>query len=238
MIAAGANFALHYQFLQGNPRRYFQDREFRFYLFAILMTTAGVALFLRTGTYEAWTDSVRYAVFQVSSILTTTGYTTADYEQWPLVVQYILFALMFFGGCAGSTGGSVKCIRILLLLKQAYKEIYRLIHPQAVATIKLGKKTVPPDVMESVLGFTLVYVGIFVGASLLMSWLGLDFKSALASVGACIGNVGPGLGIVGPTKTYLAIVPAGKWILILCMIMGRLEIFTLLILFLPQFWKK
>jgi trk system potassium uptake protein TrkH len=238
MIAAGANFALHYQLLQGNPGRYFQDREFRFYLFAILMTTAGVAILLRTGTYEGWTDSVRYAVFQVSSILTTTGYTTADYEQWPLVVQYTLFCLMFFGGCAGSTGGSVKCIRILLLLKQAYKEIYRLIHPQAVATIKLGKKTVPPDVMESVLGFSLVYVGIFVGASLLMSWLGLDFKSALASVGACIGNVGPGLGIVGPTKTYLSIVPTGKWILILCMIMGRLEIFTLLILFLPQFWKK
>jgi trk system potassium uptake protein TrkH len=238
MIAAGANFALHYQLLQGNPRRYFQDREFRFYLFAILMTTAGVAVLLRTGTYEAWAASVRYAVFQVSSILTTTGYTTADYERWPLVVQYILFALMFFGGCAGSTGGSVKCIRILLLLKQAYKEIYRLIHPQAVATIKLGKKTVPPDVMESVLGFSLVYLGIFVVASLVMSWLGLDFKSALASVGACIGNVGPGLGIVGPTKTYLSIVPTGKWILILCMILGRLEIFTLLILFLPQFWKK
>jgi trk system potassium uptake protein TrkH len=238
MLAAGANFALHYQLLQGNPRRYFQDTEFRFYLFAILMTTAGVALLLRTNTLEAWTDSVRYAVFQVTSILTTTGYTTADYEQWPLAVQYTLFALMFFGGCAGSTGGSVKCIRILLLLKQAYKEIYRLIHPQAVATIKLGKKTVPPDVMESVLAFSLVYVGIFVGATLLMSWLGLDFKSALASVGACIGNVGPGLGIVGPTKTYLPIVPTGKWILILCMIMGRLEIFTLLILFLPQFWKK
>ncbi len=169
---------------------------------------------------------------------TTTGYITADYEQWPLAVQYILFALMFFGGCAGSTGGSVKCIRILLLLKQAYKEIYGLIHPHAVSTIKLGKKTVPPDVMESVLGFSLVYLGIFVVASLLMSWLGLDFKSALSSVAACIGNVGPGLGMVGPVKTYLPIVPTGKWILILCMILGRLEIFTLLILFLPQFWKK
>ena len=132
----------------------------------------------------------------------------------------------------------MKCIRILLLLKQAYKEIYRLIHPHAVSTIKLGKKTVPPDVMESVLGFSLVYLGIFMVASLLMSWLGLDFKSALASVAACIGNVGPGLGVVGPVKTYLAIVPAGKWILIVCMILGRLEIFTLLILFLPQFWKK
>jgi trk system potassium uptake protein TrkH len=238
MLAAGANFALHYQLLLGNPRRYLQDTEFRFYLFSILTVTAGVAFLLRTGTYEAWTDSLRYAAFQVTSILTTTGYTTADYEQWPLAVQYILFALMFFGGCAGSTGGSMKCIRILLLLKQAYKEIYGLIHPQAVSAIKLGKKTVPPEVMESVLGFSLVYAGIFVIASLLMSCLGLDFKSALCSVAACIGNVGPGLGVVGPAKTYLPIVPTGKWILILCMILGRLEIFTLLILFLPQFWKK
>jgi trk system potassium uptake protein TrkH len=238
MIAAGANFALHYQFLLGNPRRYFQDTEFRFYLFSILLITGGLVLLLWGGTYGAWTTSFRYAVFQVTSILTTTGYITADYEQWPLVVQYILFALMFFGGCAGSTGGSVKCIRVLLLFKQAYKEVYCLIHPQAVSTIKLGKKTVPPDVMESVLGFSLVYVGIFVFASMLMSWLGLDFQSALASVAACIGNVGPGLGIVGPVKNYLPIVPTGKWILILCMILGRLEIFTLLILFLPQFWKK
>lgn len=238
MFVAGANFALHYQLLRGNPRRYLQDPEFRFYLFSILFITGGVSLLLWGGSYDTGTASFRYAVFQVVSILTTTGYVTADYEQWSLAVQYILFALMFFGGCAGSTGGSVKCIRILLLLKQAYKEIYRLIHPHAVSTIKLGKKTVPPDVMESVLGFSLVYLGIFVVASLLMSWLGLDFKSALSSVAACIGNVGPGLGMVGPVKTYLPIVPTGKWILILCMILGRLEIFTLLILFLPQFWKK
>ena len=238
MFAAGANFALHYQLLQGHPRRYLQDTEFRFYLFSTLFITGAVALILWRGSYDTGTASFRYAVFQVTSILTTTGYITADYEQWPLVVQYILFALMFFGGCAGSTGGSVKCIRILLLLKQAYKEIYCLIHPHAVSTIKLGKKTVPPEVMESVLSFSLVYLGIFVVASLLMSWLGLDFKSALASVAACIGNVGPGLGVVGPVKTYLPIVPTGKWILILCMILGRLEIFTLLILFFPQFWKK
>lgn len=238
MFAAGANFALHYQLLRGNPGRYLQDPEFRFYLFSILFITGGVSLLLWGGSYDTGTASFRYAVFQVVSILTTTGYVTADYEQWSLAVQYILFALMFFGGCAGSTGGSVKCIRILLLLKQAYKEIYCLIHPHAVSTIKLGKKTVPPEVMESVLSFSLVYLGIFVIASLLMSWLGLDFKSALSSVAACIGNVGPGLGMVGPVKTYLPIVSTGKWILILCMILGRLEIFTLLILFLPQFWKK
>jgi trk/ktr system potassium uptake protein len=238
MFVAGTNFALHYQLLLGNPRRYLQDTEFRFYLFSVLIATAVVFLLVWGDTYEAWTDSLRFAVFQVTSILTTTGYITADYEQWPLAVQYVLFALMFFGGCAGSTGGSVKCIRVLLLFKQAYKEIYRLIHPQAVAPVKIGKKTVPPDVMDSVLAFSLAYAGIFVVASLGMSELGLDFQSALASVAACIGNVGPGLGLVGPTKTYFPVVSTGKWILTFCMILGRLEIFTLLILFLPAFWKK
>ncbi len=238
MIAAGANFALHYQLLLGRPRRYLEDPEFRFYFAVIAVLTVCLAVLLRGGVYERFTASFRYAVFQVTSILTTTGYVTCDYEQWPLAAQYILFALMFFGGCAGSTGGSVKCIRILLLLKQARKEISSLIHPHAVFTIKVGKKSVPPAVMEGVLGFSLVYMCIFVVASLLMSWLGLDFKSALASVAACIGNVGPGLGIVGPVKTYFPIVSAGKWILMLCMILGRLEIFTLLILFVPQFWKK
>jgi trk system potassium uptake protein TrkH len=238
MVVAGANFALHYRLLLGDPLCYAKDSEFRFYLLSILIATGLSVVFLWGTTYESLGTSFRYAVFQVSSLLTTTGYVTADYEQWPLAVQYILFALLFFGGCAGSTGGSVKCVRILLLWKQAYKEIYRLIHPQAVSTIRLGRKTVPADVMESVLAFSLVYLGIFVVASLLMSCLGLDFKSALASVGACLGNVGPGLGAVGPVKTYLPIVAAGKWVLILCMILGRLEIFTLLILFLPQFWRK
>ena len=238
MVVAGANFALHYQLLLGRPRRYLRDPEFRFYLLSILGFTLVTTLLLRANTLTAWGESLRHAVFQVVSILTTTGYTTADYERWPLAVQYILFALMFFGGCAGSTGGSVKCIRILLLLKQAYREIYRLIHPRAVSAIKIGQKTVSSEVMESVLGFTLVYFMIFAGGSLLMSGLGLDFKSAVSSVAACIGNVGPGLGVVGPTKTYVSIAPAGKWILILCMLFGRLEVFTLLILFVPQFWRK
>ncbi len=238
MFIAGANFALHYQLLLGRTRHYFQDPEFRFYLFSVLIISMLVACLLRISTHEAWSISLRDAFFQVVSILTTTGYITADYEQWSLLLQFLLFTLMFFGGCAGSTGGGVKCIRILLLIKQANKEINRLIHPQAISTIKLGKKTIPLGVMEGVLGFFLVYVGIFILGSLLMSLLGMDFQSAIASVAACIGNIGPGLGAVGPVKNYFSIDPAGKWILILCMIFGRLEIFTLLILFTPQFWKK
>ncbi len=238
MMIAGANFALHYLFLKGRSRRYYQDPEFRFYLFTILGVTLVMTLLLRSGTYTSWSLSLRDSVFQVVSILTTTGYTTADYEQWSLAAQFILFALMFFGGCAGSTGGSIKCIRILLLLKHAYREIYHLIHPHAISTIKLGKKSVPANVMDSVLAFFLLYMGIFFVATLLLSLLGLDFQSAMSAVAASIGNVGPGLGAVGPTHTYAAIVPAGKWILIACMLLGRLELFTLLVLLLPEFWKK
>jgi len=238
MFIAGANFSLHYQLLSGKPNRYFRDPEFRFYLSSIVIIGLVLTLLLRFSVHGGWAISLREAFFQVVSIITTTGYVTADYETWPLFLQYLIFVLMFFGGCAGSTGGGVKCIRILLLFKQAYKEIYRLIHPQAVSTIKLGKKTVSDEVMESVLGFFLIYVGILMIGSLAMSMLGLDFQSAIASVTACIGNIGPGLGVVGPAENYSSIVPAGKWILILCMIFGRLEIFTLLILFMPQFWKK
>lgn len=224
--------------MTGKSWPYFKDAEFRFYIFTILVigTVIGVLIWLQTP--ESVTGAVRLSFFQVVSILTTTGYTTVDYEQWSLLVQFILFALMFYGGCGGSTGGSIKCVRILLLLKQAYKEVYQLIHPRAISAIKLGKKTVPSNVMESVLAFFLLYVGIFLAATALMSFLGLDFQSALSSVAACIGNVGPGLGVVGPAETYHSIVPAGKWVLIGCMLLGRLEIFTLLVLFLPEFWKK
>ncbi len=238
MMIAGANFALHYLFLKGRSRRYLHDPEFRFYLFTILGITMVLTVLLRTETYATWSASLRYSFFQVVSILTTTGYTTADYEQWSRMAQFALFALMFFGGCAGSTGGSIKCIRILLLVKHAYKEIYHLIHPQAISPIKLGQESVPPDVMESVTAFFLLYVGIFLAASAFLSFLGLDFVSALSAAAASLGNVGPGLGAVGPSQTYSAIVPAGKWVLIACMLLGRLEIFTLLVLFLPEFWKK
>ena len=238
MFIAGANFALHYVFLTGKGRRYLQDAEFRFYLFAMLAITLLLAVLLRAETYSSVNTSVRFAAFQVVSIVTTTGYTTADYELWSLAVQFILFALMFFGGCAGSTGGSVKAVRILLLLKHMYREMYSLIHPHAVSPIKLGRTTVASEVVQSVLGFFLLYMSIFIGGTLFMSFLGLDFKSAMSAIAACLGNVGPGLGEVGPAQTYAAIASPGKWMLIFCMILGRLEIFTLFLLFVPEFWRR
>jgi len=238
MLIAGANFALHYLFLTGRSRRYVRDPEFRFYLFITVGVTLVITLLLRFETYPAWNSSLRSAAFQVVSILTTTGYTTADYEQWSRLAQFLLLTLMFVGGCAGSTAGSVKCVRILLLAKLAYREVYHLIHPHAISPIKLGRESVPPDVMESVTAFFLLYMGIFLAASTLLSFFGLDVPSALSAVAASLGNVGPGLGAVGPTHTYAAICPAGKWVLIACMLLGRLEIFTLLVLFVPEFWRK
>ena len=237
MLIGGTNFALHYTFLKGRPR-YFRNAEFRFYLFAILGLSLLVSVLLRFGTYASSTDSLRHAAFQVVSILTTTGYTTADYEQWSRAAQFILLALMFFGGCVGSTGGSLKCIRILLLVKYAYREIYRLIHPHAITPIKMGKKAVPPEVVDSMLSYLLLFMGAFLLAAFLLSLLGLDLVSAISAAAATLGNVGPGFGVVGPSHTYSAIVPAGKTVLIACMILGRLEIFTLLILFVPEFWRR
>jgi len=132
----------------------------------------------------------------------------------------------------------MKCVRMLLLLKQAYRAIYQLIHPNAIATIKMGRKTVSEEVVDGVLAFSILFLGIFVLSSILLSGLGLDFQSAMSSTVACLGNIGPGLGLVGPAKTYEPLAASAKWILVLCMVFGRLEIFTLLVLLVPEFWKK
>ncbi|UCD86195.1 MAG: TrkH family potassium uptake protein [Deltaproteobacteria bacterium] len=238
MLAAGTNFSLHYQFLKGEFSAFWRSAEFRFYIAVILTGITLITLNLRLGSHYDLSDSLRYASFQVSSIVTTTGYTTADFGSWPSLSQCLLLILMFVGGCAGSTGGSVKCLRNLLLLKQGYREIYRHIHPRAVVPIKLGGRVVPSEVMEGIWGFFLLYMFIFIVASIIMSVLGLDLISAIASVAASIGNVGPGLGSVGPSSNYADIPLIGKWVLTFCMLLGRLEIYTVIILLVPEFWRK
>jgi trk system potassium uptake protein TrkH len=145
---------------------------------------------------------------------------------------------MLVGGSAGSTGGGVKCVRIMLLMKQGYREFYRLIHPRAVLPVKLGRRTLSPGVMESVWGFFLLYLSIFMGATAAMFLLGLDLPTSLSSVLASLSNVGPGLGAVGPADNYSVMPFLGKWVLIFCMLTGRLEIYTVLILFVPEFWRR
>ena len=238
MFIAGANFTLHYKALHGNVKSLFKDREFLFYRGVILFSILAIATELRLYIYNSIFTALRYASFQVVSIATTTGFVTADYDTWPAFSKSVLLILMFIGGCAGSTGGAIKNIRVLLLIKQAYREFYKLIHPQAVSPIRLGDKIVSEDVMRNITGFFFLYIFIFIISSFIMTILGLDIVSAMASVAATLGNVGPGLGLVGPVQTYAFIPPLGKIVLTLCMLLGRLEIYTVLILVIPEFWRK
>lgn len=239
MFLAGCNFALHYLLLTKGPSAYWRNSEFRFYLILMIIIIALTTIALKlTGTYNSVIDSLRYGAFQIVSIITTTGYATANFGIWPFVFQFLILILMFFGGCAGSTGGSVKMIRIMLILKYAYRELYKLIHPKAFATVKLQGSVVQKDILESIASFFILFSGIFVFASLVMTLLGLDILTATSSVAASLGNIGPGLGAVGPDKNYYFIPDLGKVLLTLCMVFGRLEIYTILILFIPEFWKK
>jgi trk system potassium uptake protein TrkH len=238
MLLAGINFSLHYKLIKGDLRIFAKDPECRFFLILVAIFVAAVTLNIHGPVYDSLAKAFRYAFFQVGSIITTTGFVTADYGQWPSFSQNLLLLCMFLGGMAGSTGGGMKTMRIMLLAKHTYQEIFRIIHPHAVTTVKLGGKPVPADILSSIWGFFVLYLGLFVVAVLIMASLGLDFLSAFASVAACIFNVGPGLGLVGPVSNYLTIPLTGKWVLIFCMLLGRLEIYTVIVLLIPEYWRK
>jgi len=238
MFIAATNFSLHYAVTKGTFAHYWMDREFRFYVAVTLTSTAVVFVYLSAEIGGGWLERLEDASFQVVSIMTTTGFATADFDKWPSVCRYLLFLLMFVGGCAGSTGGGIKCIRFLVLYRYLQGELRRLIHPQAVVAVKIAKQTIPPAVVNHVLGMTLLYLGIFAIASGIMAGLGLDFLTSASSVAACLGNIGPGLAQVGPTSHYGEIPAAGKGLLIFCMLAGRLEIYTVFVLLFPEFWKK
>ncbi|MEW6425927.1 MAG: TrkH family potassium uptake protein [Bacillota bacterium] len=238
MILCGMNFALHYRaFRGGELRSYWKDPELKFYLGVLALGTLLVAAnLIKTGDYEI-NKAFRLALFQVSSIVTTTGFATADFGRWPAFSQMILFILMFIGGCAGSTGGAIKHIRVLILIKSASRQLTRLLHPQAVIPVRLGSQALSEEVVEAVQAFFFIYILIFIGAVMFLACLGLDLISALAAVAATLGNVGPGLGLVGPASNYASLPAAGKIALSMCMLIGRLEIYTVLVILSRRFWK-
>jgi len=238
MLVAGINFALHYQFLRGKPLVFWQDSECRFFLVTVMVLTAIVSFDVYGSVYKTIGQALRYGSFQVVSIITTTGYATADYEQWPFFSQLILLLCMIIGASAGSTGGGMKCLRVMLYFKYCYRELFSLIHPHAVAQIKIQGKPIPEDVMRSVLGFMGLYMGLFALSAVLLTGLGVDLITSIAAVAATLGNIGPGLGLVGPTDNFARIPYLGKWLLIWCMLLGRLEIYTVIILLVPEFWRK
>jgi len=216
MLLAGINFSLHYQMIRGKTLVFWQDSECRFFLGAVAILTLVVSLDVFRTVYDTLGDALRYGAFQVVSIVTTTGYATADYEQWPAMSQLILLLCMFLGASAGSTGGGMKCLRIMLCFKYCYRELFSLIHPHAVTRIKVGGKTVPDDVMRSILGFLALYVGLFAFSAVVLAGMGVDLTTAYAAVAACIGNIGPGFGAVGPVDNFAVIPVAGKWLLVWC----------------------
>jgi len=238
MLLASINFSLHYKFIKRNTGIFHRDPECRFFLLLVAFFIIAVTINLYLTIYPSIGKAFRYAAFQVVSIISTTGFATADFDRWPGFSQIVLVLCMFLGGMAGSTAGGVKTMRIILLGKQAYLEIFRIIHPHAVTSLKLGGKPVPQEVMSGIWGFTLLYLSIFVVSALIISALGLDAISAFTAVAACVFNVGPGLGTVGPTQNFLAVPFLGKWVLIFCMLVGRLEIYTVLVLMMPEFWRK
>ncbi|MGE4552012.1 MAG: TrkH family potassium uptake protein [Desulfovibrionaceae bacterium] len=239
MVIAGINFSLHYLVLIGQPKKMFKDPEFRFYMALFLGLTLIIGVYvLAAGDYHSVADAARYSAFQVASILTTTGFATADYEAWPALAQALLLFCMFVGGCAGSTGGGMKVMRIQILLKRSYHELFRLIHPRSVMQVKFGNAVVPADVISSIWGFFLLWLMLFTGCSFLVAATGVDVVTSFSATLACIGNIGPGLGNVGPTDNYAYLPETAKVVLAFCMLLGRLEIYTVLILFVPEFWRK
>lgn len=237
MFLAGTSFVLHYYALHLKFRRVWESEEFRTYFALIGISTIFIAFSLFITSSEPFEKAFRIAVFQTVSITTTTGFITADYLIWQPFLWFLIFLLMFTGGCAGSTGGGIKIVRQVVLFKNSKLELRRLIHPKAVIPVRLNGKAIPEHIIYNVLAFFILYILIFVFASLFLSMLGLDFETSVGSVASSIGNIGPGIGLVGPVHHYAFIPDAGKWTLAFVMLLGRLELFTVLVLFTATFWK-
>lgn len=238
MFLAGINFSLHFMALRGTPLTYWKNEEFR--LYASLVFVAICLLIIvngANGVYDDFGRNVRDVSFQVISIMTTTGFGTADFDTWPPFCRVMLVALMFVGGCAGSTGGGIKVVRFLLFFKYARLQLHKLVHPHQVETIKFGKIKVPQEVMISILGFFAIYLAVFLAASLLITMLGVDIITGPTAVIATLNNIGPGLHLVGPSQNFAHLPSLAKIILIFCMLAGRLELYTIAILLTPGYWK-
>ena len=237
MFIAGVNFSLHFRSLTGNIKISFKDPEFLAYIGITFAATLFIFLNIASAQGEWTHDNFLSSLFQSVSILTTTGYSSADYEIWPFFSQYLILILMFIGAMGGSTGGGMKVARIILLVKYAATETRRMLHSRAIIPIRIGDRYIGEDVVRNTLGFFLFYMSIFGVTALILTTLNLDIESAIGAAASAIGNIGPGLGAFGPTDNYALLHPMGKWMLTFCMLLGRLEIFTIMVLFSRTFWK-
>ena len=238
MFISGANFSLHYWLLRGRWNHYWKNEEFRYYGLVAGGATLLLLVAILIHTDIGFFYGLRLALFQAVSIITTTGYGTGDYLLWGFGAHMLIFTVMFCGACAGSTAGGVKVMRVVLLAKHANRVVKKTLHPHAVFNVRHSGKVVDDEVMMTVLGFFLLYFVLFLVASTLVAHFGADFTTALGAVVSTLGNVGPGLGEVGPALTYSNLPGASKIVLSLCMLFGRLELFTVFVLLTPMFWRR
>jgi len=239
MILVGTSFALYVEALRRHFRPFYRDTEYRTYISLLVLGVLVVTASLMIGnTGQSTGSALREAAFQVTSIMTTTGYVTADFNQWPSFARAALVTLMFIGGCAGSTGGAIKVVRMVVVIKAALVQIQKFFFPRMVRQVKVGGRTLPEETLNSVTAFVMLFIGVWVIGTLYMTFLGLDLVTAATSVIATLGNIGPGLAGVGAVEHFGWIPPAGKIFLSLCMVLGRLEIYTVLVLFVPGFWRE
>jgi trk system potassium uptake protein TrkH len=238
MLLAAMNFGVHYAVvLRRNPLLWLRDVEVRTFLLFVLAVTLFVGLVLRLqGGYEQWHPSLRDATFEVVSVVTSTGFGTVDFSHWPEMLPVLLILISFVGGCGGSTAGGMKVMRVLLLVRQGALEVRRLIHPHAYQPLRLGRRLVDDRLMQSIWGFFAVYMAAFVLLVMLMIHAGLDKVSAFSAVATCMNNLGPGLGSVA--YNFQSVSDFGKLVSVVAMLLGRLEVFTVLVLMSPHFWRR
>lgn len=238
MLMAASNFTLYFFALKGKLRDVLKDEELRTYLVIVAVSTIVILIDLtQNHVFGGFFETLRHSAFQVASIITTTGFATANFDTWPELSKAVLFLLLFIGGCAGSTSGGIKNIRILIVLKCIMRDFMKVVHPHAVRTIKINKRAIPRDTVNMVNSFVLLYLGIFVVGFLVLSANGYDFVTSASTVASCLGNVGPGFGLTGPICNYSFFNDGITLFLSFLMLVGRLELFTVLCLFFPSFWK-
>lgn len=246
MFIGSCNLILSYLGFKGRFKRIIRDEEFRMYLWILLAFSViiGSIVFFQTDfagnttLFGRMEESFRHSLFQIVSVISTTGFITSDFTAWTPFLTIFFFGMMFMGGCAGSTSGGMKLMRHLIMIKNGVLEFKRTLHPNAILPVRYNERAVPQAIVFNILGFFTLYMLSFIVGTLVFSWIGLDFKTAIGGAAATLGNVGPALGDLGPSYTYSSLPAAGKWWSAFLMLLGRLELFTILILFTPFFWRN
>jgi trk system potassium uptake protein len=238
MMFGAMSFPLHYRALTGRGTHYLKDPQWRFFMATWIVAILFVGLNLGLNGNQSWSQSFRDALFQVTTLITSTGFVSADYDQWPAFSRLVLLLLMVVGGCAGSTAGGMKIIRVFVLVKKALRELRLFMRPEAVVQVKIGKRTITQDIISKVTSYFVIYMLIWAVGTLIMTLYTPDMASAFSSVVTSLGNMGPGFGTVGAVQNFAHIEAGGKIMLTFLMLLGRLEFYTVLVLFLPSFWRK